>query len=99
MGAPFSFAGSVVLRSLSACFFQKDRIFAMDERRLLVQSRAAARPSAGRKPSASSACRPASREAMGEVLSTTPLALAFGLMLGAMMLPEPCLAIDCDCKP
>lgn len=34
---------------------------------------------------------------MGEVLS--PLALAFGLMLGAMMLPEPCLAIDCDCKP
>ena len=36
-------------------------------------------------------------EAMGEVLS--PRALAFGLMLGAMMLPELCLAIDCDCKP
>ena len=33
----------------------------------------------------------------GEVLS--PLALAFGLMLGAMMLPELCLAIDCDCTP
>ena len=90
MGAPFSFAGSVVLRSLSARFFQKDRILAMDERRQLVQSRAAARPSP------SSACRPASRETMGDVLS--PLALAFGLMLGAMMLPELCLAIDCDCK-
>ena len=34
---------------------------------------------------------------MGEVLS--PLALAFGLMLGAMMLPELCLASDCDCTP
>lgn len=30
--------------------------------------------------------------------SYPPLALAFGLMLGAMMLPELCLAIDCDCK-
>ena len=49
--APFSFAGSVVRRSLSARFFQKDRIFAMDGRRQPVQSRAAARPSP------SSACR------------------------------------------